>query len=176
MRDGGPSLLIDVNSKSKVRRSIFDRLTEVGEELPDHLAHTCSVEELRTSVARDLERLLNSRMAWDFEAEQIGFDTVRSVFGYGVRDFVGRLLTNSEDRRFVCKSISHAIEVHESRLAGVVVEFDDKNMSSSSFRFAIRAWLIINPTKESVSFDAELHPALSKYKVTYSSFSSVLAS
>lgn len=164
-----------MTTKPKVRRSVFDRLTEVEFAVADHLVHTCSVEELRDSVARDLERLLNSRVAWDDEVLSIGPQARHSVFSFGVRDFVGRLLSNAEDRRFVCKSISEAIQVHESRLANVVVEFDVRNATSSSFRFAIKALLIINPTKESVSFDAELHPALSKYRVTSSQFSHSLA-
>ncbi|KGM42326.1 hypothetical protein JY96_17475 [Aquabacterium sp. NJ1] len=155
-----------------MRRSVFDRLIDDGRDTPEGLMQTCSIEQMRDAVARDLERLLNARTALDFESHLLGQHTSRSVFCFGVRDFVGRALSSSEDRRHISRSLSHAIETHEPRLKQVVVDFNEGHLSSSSLRFTIRALLVIRPTKESVSFDAELQPALSTYRVTYARFAS----
>ena len=133
---------------------------------------TCSIEQMRDAVARDLERLLNARTALNFDSMSMGQHTRRSVFCFGVRDFVGRVLSSSDDRRHISRSLSHAIETHEPLLKQVVVDFNDDHLSASSLRFTIRALLVLRPTKENVSFDAELQPALSKYRVTYARFAS----
>lgn len=131
---------------------------------------TCSIEQMRDAVARDLECLLNARSPLDFDAEDLGSHTSRSVLCFGVRDFVGRVMTNSEDRRHISRSLAHAIETHEPRLKQVRVEFHDSQRAQGSLGFTVRAVLVIRPARESVSFDAVLQPSLSRYRVTQARF------
>ena len=79
-----------MSSPVRIRRSVFDRLLDNNPDMPEGLMQTCTVEQLRDAVARDLESLLNSRAAINFDAVDLGPHTARSVLCFGVRDFVGR--------------------------------------------------------------------------------------
>ncbi len=52
-----------MSSALRIRRGLFDRLLATDPDAPEGLIQTCSVEQLRDTVARDLERLLNARSA-----------------------------------------------------------------------------------------------------------------
>lgn len=158
----------------RIRRSVLDRLLASSGDVPEGLMMTCTVEQLRDSVARDLEALLNSRTAFDFDAMHLTPHARDSVLTFGVRDFVGRVLRNGEDQRFICASLAKAIETHEPRLTHVRVDFNEKvnesSRSTNSLAFTIRAVLIVHPAKESVSFDAVLQPSISRFALTAARF------
>jgi type VI secretion system protein ImpF len=137
---------------------------------PEGLVMTYSIEQLRDAVARDLEALLNSRSVVDFEDPDVTHWIKRSVLCFGVRDFVGRVLTNSEEQRHIGRSLAHAIETHEPRLREVSIVFNESTGSTNSLSFTIRAMLIVYPAKETVSFDAVLQPSLSRFAVMQAKF------
>jgi type VI secretion system protein ImpF len=137
---------------------------------PEGLVMTYSIEQLRDAVARDLEALLNSRSVVDFEDPDVTHWIKRSVLCFGVRDFVGRVLSNSEEQRHIGRSLAHAIETHEPRLREVSIVFNDSSGSTNSLSFTIRAMLIVYPAKETVSFDAVLQPSLSRFAVMQAKF------
>lgn len=159
-----------MSSSIRIRRSVFDRLITGNDATHDGLVMTYSVEQLRDAVARDLESLLNSRSVVDFEAPDTTHWVRRSVLCFGVRDFVGRVLTNSEEQRHIGRSLAHAIQTHEPRLRDVSIVFNDASASTNSLSFTIRALLIVYPAKETVSFDALLQPSLSRFAVTHAKF------
>jgi type VI secretion system protein ImpF len=160
-------------SDVRIRTSVFDRLIAGQGSGPDWMVCTCSVAQLRDTVARDLESLLNSRAALDFESRKIGGYVGRSVLCFGIRDFADKILSSAKDRAYVVRSIAHAIEAHEPRLTNVTVDFQSIQGNMNSFVFTIRAMLIVHPTKEAVSFDAVLQPATSKYQVTHAKFATL---
>ncbi|MFT3721571.1 type VI secretion system baseplate subunit TssE [Pseudorhodoferax sp.] len=157
-------------SNLRIRRSVLDRL--LAEDAPIGLVMTQSVAQLRDAVARDIETLLNTRAPMDFE-RMPGMPHARdSVLTFGVRDFVGRVLSNSEEQRYVGRSLATAIETHEPRLTQVQVRFHDEQagQSTNSLSFTIRALLVVHPTKEAVSFDAVLQPSVSRFSVMQARF------
>lgn len=152
------------------RRSVFDRLLAEPNDGSEGLTLTYSLEQLRHAVARDVEALLNSRAALDFD-EMTDFPHARrSVVCFGIRDFVGRVLSNSEEQRHIGASLSHAIEAFEPRLRQVEIEFHGRPGAMSSLMFTIRALLIAHPTTEPVAFDATMQPSLSRFSVVPSRF------
>lgn len=173
-----------MSSNIRVRRSVLDRL--LATDAPDGLVMTQTIEQLRDSVARDLETLLNTRAPFDFE-QLPGWPQVRSsVLTYGVRDFVGLVLSNSEEQRHIARSLAQAVEAHEPRLSRVRVLFAERaergghrgahragaaQAASGSLAFTIHAWLVVHPAQESVSFDAVLQPAAARFAVTHARFS-----
>lgn len=159
-----------VTSALRIRRSVFDRLIADHEAGGDGLVMTCSVDQLRDTVARDLESLLNSRSIVDFESPDVTPWVKRSVLCFGVRDFVGRVLTNSEEQRHIGRSLAHAIQTHEPRLRDVRIAFNPTGTSTNSLSFTIRAMLVVHPAKETVSFDAVLQPSLSRFAVAQARF------
>lgn len=154
----------------RYRRSVFDRLLADPDEGAEGLTLTYNLEELRQAVARDVEALLNSRAALDFE-ELSDFPQVRRSVGcFGIRDFVGRVLSNSEEQRHIAASLSHAIQVFEPRLRQVHIDFHGRPGAMSSLMFTIRALLVAHPSAEPVVFDATMQPSLSRFSVTPSRF------
>lgn len=162
-----------VNPSLRLRRSVLDRL--LADDAPTGLVMTQSPEQYRDAVARDVEALLNARAPLDHD-RVVGLPQVRdSVLTFGVRDFVGRVLSNSEEQRQVARSLALAIETHEPRLSQVQVRFhaDRSGRSINSLAFTIHALLRLHPDHEQVSFDAVLQPALSRYAVTQARFGAV---
>lgn len=164
-----------MSSALRIRRGLFDRLLAADPDAPEGLIQTCSVEQLRDTVARDLERLLNARSALlstQSEHAALGSQAKASVMCFGVPDFAGRVLASSEDQRYIAVSLARAIETHEPRLQQVSVDFQQDDSSGRSLQFTIRATLVVRPARESVSFDAVLMPSMSRYQVTQARFAS----
>ncbi len=143
------------------RSTLFDRLIPDYDEQLKGL----SIQELRESVAHDLEDLLNSRMA---KLEQIDdFPLVKkSILQFGIIDFVGLSTANPADRDKICQSIEQSIAAHEPRLTQIKVEMllDGHNMGSLCL--SIQAYLNIHPLYEPVVFDALLKPTTQQYVIS----------
>jgi len=125
-----------------------------------------SLDELKATVARHIESLLNARIA--FTDERLGEleECKNSVLTYGLNDFAGLSLASHEDRKTICSSIRRAIERHEPRLQQVDVKLELSAQSTNVLCFAIQALLVVHPASEPVSFDAMLQPSTLQYSVT----------
>ena len=125
-----------------------------------------SLQELRESVATDLEDLLNSRMA-NFNDSIDAFPLVKkSIVQFGIIDFVGLSTANPTDRDKICQSIAASITAHEPRLKQIKVEMllDGQNMGALCL--SIHAYLNIHPLYEPVIFDALLKPTTQQYVIS----------
>lgn len=123
------------------------------------------MDQVKDSVARDLESLLNTRTALGRDRLQGWRHASRSVLTYGLMDFVGLSLDNPEHRDMICRAIASAIQLHEPRLRAVAVKLENASVLGLGLRFAIHARLVVNPAVEPVSFDALLHPTTQRYAV-----------
>ncbi len=144
------------------RITLFDRL------LPetDQNYRGISLQELRESVASDLEDLLNSRMAkLDHLIDQFPL-AKQSILQFGIIDFVGLSTANPSDRDKICQSIEQSITAHEPRLQQIKVEMllDGQNMGA--LYLSIQAYLNIHPLFEPVIFDAVLKPTTQQYVIS----------
>ena len=124
-----------------------------------------SLEQIKDSVARDLESLLNTRSMYLPGKMPEWPMAARSVMTFGLMDFVGLSLDNPEHRDTICVSIADAIHCHEPRLKQVQVKLDVATQLGLGLKFAIHAKLVINPLVEAVSFDAVLQPTTQRYAV-----------
>lgn len=156
-----------MSASVRIRRSVFDRLFFDPPSGQEGLMMTYTVDQLRDSVARDLECLLNSRAFLTQVGSPVPVNVERSVACFGVGDFSGYVLSSYEDRRKISQNLSRSIERHEPRLRQVEISFVDKSATAGALNFNIKALLVVNPAKEAVSFDAVLQPAVSKYKVSH---------
>lgn len=127
-----------------------------------------SLDELKDSVALDVERLLNSRFTFAETALRDYVHCQRSVVTYGLCDFSGRSLLSFDDRVHICRSIENAIARHEPRLRQVHVDLVTDPAAIRSLCFSISAILQVKPAHEPVSFDAVLQSASLKYSVVRS--------
>lgn len=151
----------------RYRPTLFDRLFE--EPTPTGVAPASrgfDLEQMKDSVARDLEALLNTRIAFA-EDRLLDFPkALDSVLNFGLRDFVGRSLERTEDRAWICQSIEQAIGRHEPRLRDVAVSLARPDTHRQTLHFAVKALLVLEPSAEPVSFEATLQPMTQKYAIS----------
>jgi type VI secretion system protein ImpF len=147
--------------------SLLDKLFDDEPHLPASPAmRRLSLDELKATVARDVEAILNTRLAFTEHALAALPECQRSVLTYGLNDFAGLSLASHYDRTFICKSIQQAIARHEPRLKQVAVTLELNEQSTNALNFAIQALLVVHPAEEPVSFDAMLQPSTLQYSVS----------
>lgn len=127
-----------------------------------------SLEQLKDSVARDLEDLLNTRCALPEELMRAYPECARSIANYGLMDFAGMCLNSSDDRARICASLKAAIERHEPRLRNIQARLEHQPGSINRVGFVIYATLAGLPYTEAVSFDAVLQPSTLHYSINRS--------
>jgi type VI secretion system protein ImpF len=139
--------------------SLLDRLTDQGDKQHQSLA------ELRSSVRRDLEKLLNSR--WRFvAAPDVPASLADSLVNYGLPDFTGGNLRAAQDPHAVYAAVEQAIARFELRLSNVRVRAVQKEPAvDRTLRFHIDATLEVEPWRERVRFNTVLEPASGKVTV-----------
>jgi type VI secretion system protein ImpF len=150
---------------------LFDRLTERGglEAIgagPGGAPARVSIEEIKDSVARDLEALLNTRAVVREAVFERYPECTRSIFTYGLHDFAGLSLSSADDRAFICRSLEHAIARHEPRLRNVQARLELREDAVNSLNFAITALLVVSSAREPVNFDAVLQPSSLHYSIS----------
>ena len=144
------------------RTTLFDRLLPTDAQQTQGL----SLQELRESVASDLEDLLNSRVA---KLDELIDDfplAKKSILQFGIIDFVGLSTANPSDRDKICQSIEQSIAAHEPRLKQIRVEMLMDGHNMGALCLSIQAYLNIHPLYEPVIFDALLKPTTQQYVIS----------
>lgn len=143
---------------------LFDRLMG-GDSAP---ATRLSVTQLRDAIARDLEELLNTRVALPVGALDGYPECAASIVNYGLIDFAGMCLSSSDDRARICAALKAAIERHEPRLRHVRARLEREAGAVNSVNFVISgtlATLAVPGAGDTVSFDAVLQPSSLRYSI-----------
>jgi type VI secretion system protein ImpF len=144
------------------RTTLFDRMLPTQDQLQQGL----SLQELRDSVAADLEDLLNSRIANLKESIDDFPLAKKSILQFGIIDFVGLSTANPSDRDKICQSIAQSISAHEPRLKQISVEMLLEENNMGALCLSIQAFLNIHPLYEPVIFDALLKPTTQQYVIS----------
>ena len=153
--------------------TVLDRLFDDAiAQSQDHLQRGLTLDQMKDCVARDVEALLNTRMALSAGTLSDYKNAGRSVVSYGMGDFVGKSLERAEDRAAICGLIEQAISLHEPRLQDVAVKLVGPNTRMHALSFSVTALLVLDPATEPISFDALLQPMTQQYSVTQSRRSS----
>lgn len=145
--------------------SVLDRLLDDDPAAVRDAARSrrYDVRDLKRSLARDLEALLNTRCA---AAPPPAFPLAhRSLAGFGVPDLTGRGIAGTDDRDAVRAALAEAIDSHESRLAHVQVALEAPAPGERHLRFRVDALLVVEPAREPVRFDALLQVTTGRYQV-----------
>jgi type VI secretion system protein ImpF len=123
------------------------------------------VEQLKDSIARDLEALLNARAGLPPEAFDAWPLARASILNYGLTDFAAFCLSSSEDRATICACLEDAIERHEPRLKNVSATLAPEQGGVNRLSFVINATLHAGPGVEPVNFNAVLQPSSLNYAI-----------
>ncbi len=146
---------------SRILPSILDRLMDEQPDREWDRARTPSetMSDLRASIHRDLEALLNARRPW--RAIERSWPGLRSSpAGYGISDLTAGGLNNEDEREALRFEIEAVIRRFEPRLASVEVQVSIPDAPlSATLALRIDAVLLVEPQPEPVSFDTVIEAA-----------------
>jgi type VI secretion system protein ImpF len=146
-----------------VLERLIDRDPQSASEAPPTRAQ--SVRQLRASVRRDLEWLLNTRRTPEAAGDELP-EVAKSLHNYGLPDLNALNWESSRDRTRLARAVRDALHVFEPRLRNVeVVPLDPSSGSPHVMRFQIEALLEMDPTPEHISFDTTLQLSSGEYQV-----------
>ncbi len=154
-------------SDQELTASVLDRLMDEDPETTSEArrGHAQVLRELRQSVRRDLENLLNTRYrctSWPPDLSQLD----DSLVNYGIPDFTAAGCDAGEDSSWLLDAIQFAIRTFEPRVTNVkVVPVRDGAQLNRILRFRIDAILHVDPIREPVRFDSSLEPTSGMFSV-----------
>ncbi|MFH1146592.1 MAG: type VI secretion system baseplate subunit TssE [Pseudomonadota bacterium] len=137
-----------------IRASILDRLVdrEPGVSHEPVQFRFFSLGQIKASVARDLENLLNTKR--HILVPPAAYKEVHnSVFVYGLRDFTSLNPKALSVRQELRQDIERTIARFEPRLKNVLVRLESPSHNDRNLRFRISGLLVAEPFMESVTFD-----------------------
>jgi type VI secretion system protein ImpF len=123
------------------------------------------LRQLKRSVARDLEALLNTRREALAEVPSDFTEVNRSLFTYGLPDFTSFNLRSHHDRARIRLYLEEAIAMSEPRLDRVRVSIEAPREHDRTLRFRVDALLRVDPAPEPVTFDTVLRLNTQEYVV-----------
>lgn len=153
-------------SDRTVRLSILDRLAggEAG-GIGNRSAFDESVAELKHSLLRDLEWLLNTRQVIDRAPDELK-ELQRSVYNFGLRDITSKSSDSVAVRRELIRQMEECIQTFEPRLTSVrVTPIGGDDSSTRRIHFVIEGLLRMEPNPERVAFDTVLDIASGKIEI-----------
>lgn len=138
------------------RALLFDRLVDLHPDADekDQPFRILNREQLKASVRREIERLLNTRCSIPLHLLS---ETERSVVNYGIPDFSSLSTQNDDDRALVASIIGGTITAFEPRLRQVHVEVEQIVNSEDTLRIWIEAMMVVDLFNEPVSFPVFLN-------------------
>jgi len=162
------------------RALLFDRLVDLYPEADEgeRPFRILNREQLKASVRRELERLLNTRCS--LPLHELG-EVERSVVNYGIPDFSSLSAHNADDRALIASIIGQTISAFEPRLTHFRVEVgpsDDRESAAikrtncehdifemseprpggeGRLRVSIDALMVVDLFNEPVSFPVSLN-------------------
>lgn len=112
-----------VSAHQPVLPSLLDRLIDEDPSTPSdgHKTNSMLLQQMKEGVRRDLENLLNARLAHQYELERHR-EVEESVINYGLRDFSHIQFDSEDDRQKFRWTIAKLIEQFEPRLTRVQVD------------------------------------------------------
>lgn len=124
-----------------------------------------SLRELRDSVRRDMENLLNTRQRCQSpDAEHADLEV--SLPNYGIPDFTALVLSSRDAQYDFCRVLEAQIRAYEPRLFDIRVTLNEAGDGDDrTMRLRIAALLKVNPAPEPIEFTSFLDPGKRKLTV-----------
>jgi type VI secretion system protein ImpF len=156
-----------VKSDQPLVPSVLDRLLDnepgVSREAPR--SHNQVLADLKVSLRRDLENLLNTRcccLAWPSDLKELD----KSLVSYGVSDITGADLGAAKSREQFCRSLQSVLRQYEPRFKTVtVLLLTNADPLDRTLNFRIDGLVYADPAPEPVIFDSAMKPATGSFEV-----------
>jgi type VI secretion system protein ImpF len=155
-----------IDNEIRITPSVLDRLLDFEPDLSSEApkSRSKSLRDLKTSVRRDLEWLLNTRRYVGEVAETLE-ETNKSVAVYGLPDFTSASARNASEQKRLVKQIETAIKVFEPRFLDLKVTLEPIDGYERALRFRIDARLDVEPVPEPITFDTVFQLGSSEFSV-----------
>lgn len=147
-----------IDKKKKLRPSILDRLMD---DAPDNQTENDPgqhqlLKQLRDSVRRDLENLLNTRYYIIFPDETYN-EVEKSLLNYGLPDLATINILDPRKREEFTQSLEKSLIEYEPRFKSVkVTHLENSDSIDRTLNFRIDAEIYAEPLPEVVVFDSVL--------------------
>ena len=128
---------------------LFDRLAQV-EDSRREVAHWLDLKQLERSVFKELIRIVQTRSRLTF-LEFLNKNHL-TVLDYGLPDFYGRSVQNSDNRNEIHQILMKAFLFFEPRLRNIKIEHIVDSQSKGELKFQISGDLQTDQSTEPVSF------------------------
>ena len=154
-------------SERSAKLSVLDRLIDQdpkrASEAP--LSPAQSLNELKASLRRDIEWLLNTRQCIQ-EPPEGSTELQRSLQVYGLPDICSLNLSSGQDYHRLARTMESTLATFEPRLRTIrVTPAPSADATSRVLRFQIEGVLRVEPVPEHVTFDTVLELASGEYEV-----------
>ena len=152
--------MASIDKKKKLRPSVLDRLIDND---PDNNVEKDSdqhqkLKQLRNSVRRDLENLLNTRFRMIEPADEYS-ELKKSLLNYGLPDLATVNISDKIKQKEFIDHLQSILIDFEPRFKSVKVNYlENANALDRSLRFRIDATLYADPSPEIVVFDSIVEP------------------
>lgn len=147
-----------VDKKKKLRPSLLDRLidNEPHNQAENDPGQHQLLRQMRDSVRRDLETLLNTRYHIIEPPEEYA-ELEKSLLNYGLPDLATVNIIDNKKRDEFTARLEKALAEFEPRFKSVRVSYiDNKDNTDRTLRFRIDAEIYAEPLPETVVFDSVL--------------------
>lgn len=147
-----------IEKNKKLRPSILDRLfdDEPKNQVEPKLEHHQLLKQMRASIRRDLESLLNTR----FHLAEPSSDLVeveKSIFNYGLPDLATVNVMDDALRKKFITQLEGTLKRYEPRFKSVKVDFVENTESiDRTLRFRINTVIYADPLPEVIVYDSML--------------------
>jgi len=146
-----------MGEQTTLRSSLLDRLIDREPNVSRESVQSrfVTISQIRDSVVRDLENLLNTRRCICDVPESCTLVNA-SVFTYGLKDFMSYNPRSPSVRLEIRQEIERTIALFEPRLRNVSVRIEGAEGLERSLRLRISALLVSDPVTEPITFDTYL--------------------
>ncbi|HEY8560320.1 MAG TPA: type VI secretion system baseplate subunit TssE [Pyrinomonadaceae bacterium] len=155
-----------LDNEIRITPSVLDRLLDfepdVSREAPK--SRSKSLRDLKLSVRRDLEWLLNSRALPEPIDERLE-EVKKSVVVFGLPDITGISAKSHIEQKRLTESLETAIKIFEPRFLNLKVTLEPVNNIDRMLKFRIEARLNVEPTPEPIAFDTVLQLGSGEFEV-----------
>lgn len=146
------------------RLPLFDRLLQ-GDSIETDRNVDSAMRELRESVRRDLEILLNTRPALDAEVLD-GEELSTSVLSYGLPELQNKNPSTPAQQEVFRRLLESIIRRFEPRFRELTVELVGRDSTlDRTLRFRMRAVLQADSASEAVVYDTVVDPATGALRI-----------
>lgn len=159
--------MVKIAKNKPLKPSILDRLlgSPAAEIRSDDRLSYQRIEELRQSIRRDLENLLNTRFRV-LECPDHLHEMDDTILNYGLPDLATINMIDPASRQRFCRYLSSTIQRFEPRFKNVkVYHVGNADEDDRSLRFRIEALLFAEPISEPIIFNSILEPVTRSIKI-----------